>query len=45
MYNIIQTKKDIANGVTGTIDEVEEKKVSQAEMMMQTALDMFKGKI
>lgn len=45
MYNIIQTKKDIANGVTGTIDEVEEKKVSQAEVMMQTALDMFKGKI
>lgn len=44
MYNIIQTKKDIANGVTGTIDEVEEKKVSQSEMMMQTALDMFKGK-
>jgi SWI/SNF-related matrix-associated actin-dependent regulator 1 of chromatin subfamily A len=44
MYNIIQTKKDIANGVTGTIDEVEEKKVSQSEVIMQTALDMFKGR-
>lgn len=44
MYNIIQTKKDIANGVTGTIDDVEEKKVSQSEAMMNAALDMFKGK-
>lgn len=44
MYNIIQTKKDIANGVTGTIDEVEEKTVNQTEVIMQTAMDMFAGK-
>lgn len=43
MYNLIQTKKDIANGVTGTIDDVEEK-VSQWDMMLNAALDMFKGK-
>lgn len=43
MYNLIQTKKDIANGVTGTIDDVEEK-VSQSDMMLNAALDMFKGK-
>ena len=43
MYNLIQTKKNIANGVTGTVDDVEEK-VSQADMMLNAALDMFKGK-
>jgi SWI/SNF-related matrix-associated actin-dependent regulator 1 of chromatin subfamily A len=44
MYNLIQTKKDIANGVTGTVDDVEEK-VSQSDMMLNAALDMFKDKI
>lgn len=44
MYNLIQTKKDIANGVTGTIDDVEEK-VSQSDMMLNAALDIFKDKI
>ena len=43
MYELIQTKKDIANGVTGTIDNVEEKKVSTQQMLMEAALDIFKG--
>ena len=45
MYELIQTKKDIANGVTGTVDNVEEKKVSKSEMIMDVATKMFKGKI
>lgn len=44
MYNLIQTKKDIANGVTGTIDNVEEKQESKSEMLMNAALDMFNMK-
>lgn len=45
MYELIQTKKDIANGVTGTIDNVEEKKVSTQQMLLDAAMDMFKNKI
>lgn len=44
MYNLIQTKKNIANGVTGTEDDVQEK-ISQAEMVLNAAFDIFKGKI
>lgn len=44
MYELIQTKKDIANGVTGTVDDVEEKKVSTQQMLVDAAMDMFKGK-
>ena len=43
MYKLIQTKKDIANGVTGTIDNVEERKVSKQQMLLDVAFDMFKG--
>lgn len=43
MYNLIQTKKGIANGVTGTEDDVQEK-VSTSDMLLDAALDMFKGK-
>lgn len=42
MYNLIQTKKDIANGVTGTEDTV---KVSTQQMVMDAALDFFKNEI
>lgn len=45
MYNLIQTKKDIANGVTGTIDNVEEKKVNTQQMLLDAAFDMFKGEV
>ena len=43
MYNLIQSKKDIANGVTGTVDDVDEK-VSRSDELLNAALDMFKGK-
>lgn len=44
MYNLIQTKKNIANGVTGTDDDVQEK-ISQSDMVLNAALDIFKGRI
>ena len=44
MYKLIQTKKDIANGVTGTIDIIKEKKISTQQMLMDAAMDLFKGK-
>lgn len=44
MYNLIQEKKNVANGVTGTEDDVQEK-VSQADMVINAALDIFKGKM
>ena len=43
MYNLIQTKKDIANGVTGTVENVDEK-ISRSDELLNAALDMFKGK-
>ena len=43
MYQLIQTKKDIANGVTGTVDNVEEKKVNTQQMLLDAAFDIFKG--
>ncbi len=44
MYNLIQEKKNVANGVTGTEDDVQEK-ISQSDMLLNAALDIFKGKI
>ena len=41
MYDLIQTKKDIANGVTGTDEQIEEKTISQQEMIFNAAMDMF----
>lgn len=43
MFNLIQTKKEIANGVTGTDDATHEK-ISQQQLVVDAALDMFKGK-
>lgn len=45
MYELIQTKKDIANGVTGTMDDVEEKKVSTQQMLYDAAMDLFGKKL
>ena len=45
MYNLIQKKKNIANSVTGTIDNVEETKVSTQQMLMNAAFDMFKTRL
>ena len=41
LYNLIQTKKDIANGVTGTDDETEEKKVSINDMLFEAAMNLY----
>lgn len=45
LYNLIQTKKIIANGVTGTDDDVEEKTISKQDMIFDAAMDIFKDKI
>jgi SWI/SNF-related matrix-associated actin-dependent regulator 1 of chromatin subfamily A len=44
MYNLIQMKRTIANGVTGTQDMTQEKIERQSDMIFNAALDMFKGK-
>jgi len=44
MYNLIQTKREIAHGVTGTEDETQEKIINQTELVLNAAMDMFKGK-
>ena len=41
MYNLIQSKKDIANGVTGTDDDVQEKKESLQDMLFNAAMNIF----
>lgn len=45
LYNLIQTKKDISNGVTGTEEETEEKKVSQQDMIFDAAMEIFGKKL
>ena len=45
MYNLIQTKKDISNAVTGTQEETEEQKVSQQELIFNAAMDLFGKRI
>jgi SWI/SNF-related matrix-associated actin-dependent regulator 1 of chromatin subfamily A len=45
LYNLIQTKKNISNGVTGTEEETEEKKVSQTDMIFEAAMNIFGSKI
>ena len=45
MYNLIQTKRNIANGVTGTEDVTEEKMERMSDVVFNAAMDMFKGKI
>ena len=44
LYNLIQTKREIAHAVTGTGDDVHEKIINQTDMIVNAALDMFKGK-
>ena len=41
MYNLIQTKKGISNGVTGTEEETTEQKVSQTDMIFEAAMSLF----
>jgi SWI/SNF-related matrix-associated actin-dependent regulator 1 of chromatin subfamily A len=44
MYQLIQTKKGIADGVTGTDDEVEEHKVNESDLIFNAAIHLFGGK-
>jgi SWI/SNF-related matrix-associated actin-dependent regulator 1 of chromatin subfamily A len=44
MYNLIQTKKAISDGVTGTDDEVEEHKVSESDLIFGAAVHLFGNK-
>lgn len=44
LYNLIQTKRGIANAVTGTDDIVEEKVINQSDLIFNAALEIFKGK-
>lgn len=41
MYNLIQTKKTIADGVTGTDDEVESHKISESDLIFGAACHLF----
>ena len=44
LYNLIQTKREIAHAVTGTEDDVHEQIINKTDMIVNAALDMFKGK-
>jgi SWI/SNF-related matrix-associated actin-dependent regulator 1 of chromatin subfamily A len=44
MYKLIQTKKTISDGVTGTDDEVVEKKVSESDLIFGAAVELFGNK-
>lgn len=45
MYNLIQKKKDISNGVTGTEEETAELKVSQNDLIFGAAMELFGKKL
>lgn len=45
LYNLIQTKRTIANGVTGTEDATEEKMERKSDILFDAAFDMFKNKL
>ena len=44
MYQLIQTKKTISDGVTGTDDDVEEHKVSESDLIFGAAVHLFGNK-
>jgi SWI/SNF-related matrix-associated actin-dependent regulator 1 of chromatin subfamily A len=44
MYQLIQTKKGIADGVTGTDDDVEQQKVNESDLIFNAAVQLFGGK-
>ncbi len=41
MYELIQKKKDIADGVTGTEDETQEQRVSESDLIFGAAMELF----
>jgi SWI/SNF-related matrix-associated actin-dependent regulator 1 of chromatin subfamily A len=45
LYNLIQTKKGIANGVTGTDEETAENKVSTQDMIFEAAMNIFGNRL
>lgn len=44
MYNLIQQKREISDGVTGTEENTEERKISQQELIFNAALELFGDK-
>ena len=40
-YNLIQTKKDISDGVTGTDDEIEQTKINESDLIFGAAVHLF----
>ena len=44
MYKLIQTKKTISDGVTGTDDEVAESNVSESDLIFGAAVELFGNK-
>lgn len=45
LYDLIQKKKEISNGVTGTEDDIEERTVSQSDMIFNAAMDILGGRL
>ena len=45
MYDLIQKKKYIADGVTGTEDETQEQRVSEADLVFGAAMELFGKRI
>ena len=45
LYDLIQTKKDISNGVTGTNDDIAEGKVKESDILFNAAIELFGNKV
>ena len=43
MYKLIQQKREISDGVTGTEENTEERKISQADLIFNAAMELFGG--
>ena len=41
IYNLIQQKREISNGVTGTDEDTQEKMLSEVDVMMNAAFELF----
>lgn len=41
MYDLIQQKREISDGVTGTIETTEERKISQSDLIFGAAMTLF----
>jgi hypothetical protein len=44
MYQLIQTKEGIADGVTGTDDDVAQSKINESDLIFNAAVQLFGGK-